>query len=156
MLSIGVRRFGIIVGRDSRTIHTGTVARGLEEFFERGQRLPNTKEPTGRAWEASELRQKSWEDLQKLWYVTLKERNLLASQVEEGNRLSIPEQFFSNKGRIIKCKKTMARIKTVLGERQKAWEKAQQEMKEKSKSAPVSNPAPAPAPSEPVEPSQTV
>ncbi|KAI9479800.1 54S ribosomal protein L4 mitochondrial [Coemansia sp. RSA 989] len=109
-----------------RTAQGSFVGRGLEEFFENGQRLPTTKTPTGRAWLASELRQKSWEDLQKLWYVVLKERNVLASQLEERNRLDINKVYFENKGRVVKCKKTMARIKTVLNERRLAWEKAQQ------------------------------
>ncbi|KAJ2373668.1 54S ribosomal protein L4 mitochondrial [Coemansia sp. RSA 2607] len=103
------------------------IGRGLEEFFEKGQRLPVSRDQTGRAWSASELRQKSWEDLQKLWYVVLKERNVLASQKEETQRLGIPAQFFSNKARIIKCKKTMARIKSVLTEREIAWRKASEE-----------------------------
>ncbi|KAJ1644131.1 54S ribosomal protein L4 mitochondrial [Coemansia erecta] len=117
--------------------NSGFVSRGLEEFFEKGQRLPEKKDSTGRSWAASELRQKSWEDLQKLWYVILKERNVLASQKEECRRLSIPSQFFSNKARVVKCKKTMARIKTVLNERQLAWKKSQEEAlkqeKEKNK-----------------------
>ncbi|KAJ2000993.1 54S ribosomal protein L4 mitochondrial [Coemansia thaxteri] len=108
-----------------RTAQSGFVGRGLEDFFENGQRLPASRDQTGRAWSASELRQKSWEDLQKLWYVVLKERNVLASQAEESRRLSIPSQFFSNKSRVIKCKKSMARIKTVLNERQLAWEATQ-------------------------------
>ncbi|KAI9501581.1 54S ribosomal protein L4 mitochondrial [Coemansia spiralis] len=109
-----------------RLAQSGLITRGFEEFFEAGQRLPTKKIPTGRAWEASELRQKSWEDLHKLWYVVLKERNILASQAEEAKRLGISSQFFTNKGRMVKCKKTMARIKTVLNERRLAWEKAQQ------------------------------
>ncbi|KAI8324941.1 MRP-L47-domain-containing protein, partial [Martensiomyces pterosporus] len=107
-----------------RPTQTSFVGRGLEEFFEKGQRLPKSRDQTGRAWSASELRQKSWEDLQKLWYVILKERNILASQTEETKRLGIPSQFFSNKSRTIKCKKSMARIKTVLNERRLAWEVA--------------------------------
>ncbi|KAJ1892205.1 54S ribosomal protein L4 mitochondrial [Kickxella alabastrina] len=104
------------------------VSRGFEEFFEKGQRLPTGRDQTGRSWAASELRQKSWEDLQKLWYVVLKERNMLASQKEESRRLGVHGQFFSNKSRIIKCKQTMARIKSVLGEREIAWKKAQEEL----------------------------
>ncbi|KAJ2776984.1 54S ribosomal protein L4 mitochondrial, partial [Coemansia linderi] len=108
-----------------RATQGGFVGRGLEEFFESSQRLPVTRDQTGRAWTASELRQKSWEDLQKLWYVVLKERNVLASQAEETRRLSIPSKYFSNKSRVVKCKKSMARIKTVLNERRLAWEEAQ-------------------------------
>ncbi|KAJ2746667.1 54S ribosomal protein L4 mitochondrial [Coemansia sp. BCRC 34301] len=108
-----------------RTAQSGFVGRSLEEFFENNQRLPISRDQTGRAWSASELRQKSWEDLQKLWYVVLKERNVLASQLEETRRLNIPGKFFSNKSRVVKCKKSMARIKTVLNERRLAWERAQ-------------------------------
>lgn len=58
----------------------------------------------GRAWKAQELRQKSFEDLHKLWYVLLKERNLLATQREEAKRLKMPKQIWTNEGRMKKVK----------------------------------------------------
>ncbi|KAG0227761.1 39S ribosomal protein L47, mitochondrial [Actinomortierella wolfii] len=99
--------------------------RGVEEFFENGVSLPAEKQWTGRAWRAGELRLKSFDDLHKLWYVLLKERNMLAAQKEEARRFHVSKQYFSNKGRIQKCKKSMARIKFVLHERRLAWVEAQ-------------------------------
>ncbi|KAG0212980.1 39S ribosomal protein L47, mitochondrial [Mortierella sp. GBA30] len=99
-------------------------ARGVEEFFENGKSIPTEKSWTGRAWRASELRVKSFEDLHKLWYVLLKERNLLAAQKEDARRFHISKQYFSNKGRQVKCQKSMSRIKFVLNERRLAWVEA--------------------------------
>ncbi|KAG1151366.1 hypothetical protein G6F37_008643 [Rhizopus arrhizus] len=101
---------------------TSTKPKGLYQFFENSQALPE-QIWTGRAWKAKELRQKSFEDLHKLWYVLLKERNLLATQKHEANRLNIPSQVWSNQGRMKKCQKSMARIKCVLYERQREYEK---------------------------------
>ncbi|RKP23126.1 mitochondrial 39-S ribosomal protein L47 (MRP-L47)-domain-containing protein [Syncephalis pseudoplumigaleata] len=97
---------------------------GLWDFFENGQALPKEPTYTGRAWRAAELRHKSFDDLHKLWYVLLKERNLLSSQWAEAKRYGITPQQFTTFGREVKCRKSMARILTVLRERQLAYERA--------------------------------
>ncbi|ORZ18801.1 mitochondrial 39-S ribosomal protein L47 (MRP-L47)-domain-containing protein [Absidia repens] len=96
---------------------------GLYQFFENGEALPK-RNWTGRAWKASELRLKSFDDLHKLWYVLLKERNLLATQREEAKRLKVHRLVWTNAGRVKKCQQSMARIKFVLNERQRAYESA--------------------------------
>ncbi|EEC79917.1 hypothetical protein OsI_21467 [Oryza sativa Indica Group] len=68
----------------------------------------------GRSWKASELRLKSWDDLQKLWYVLLKEKNMLMSQRQ---MLHSENMRFPNPERVSKVKKSMCRIKHVLTER---------------------------------------
>ena len=71
--------------------HTSNRLKGLEEFFEGGKALPvsdgQNRAVYGRAWSASELRLKSFEDLHKLWFVLLKELNLLSTQKSEATRL---------------------------------------------------------------------
>ncbi|KAH6758354.1 ribosomal protein L29 family protein [Perilla frutescens var. frutescens] len=87
----------------------------LEEFFE-ADRKPDDETPVvyGRSWKASELRLKSWDDLNKLWYVLLKEKNMLMTQRQ---MLHAQNLRFPNPERISKVRKTMCRIKHVLTER---------------------------------------
>ncbi|THF97986.1 hypothetical protein TEA_003391 [Camellia sinensis var. sinensis] len=68
----------------------------------------------GRSWKASELRLKSWDDLNKLWYVLLKEKNMLMTQRQMLNAQNLR---FPNPERIPKVRKSMCRIKHVLTER---------------------------------------
>ncbi|KAI9471929.1 MAG: mitochondrial 39-S ribosomal protein L47 (MRP-L47)-domain-containing protein [Benjaminiella poitrasii] len=112
----------IVQSAESANIGNTAKPKGLYQFFENNETLPK-QIWTGRAWKTQELRQKSFEDLHKLWYVLLKERNVLATQREEARRLRVLKQLWTNQGRLKKCQKSMARIKGVLYERQREYEK---------------------------------
>nr|ODN91758.1 hypothetical protein L203_01009 [Cryptococcus depauperatus CBS 7841] len=74
---------------------------------------------SGRAWTAAELRQKSFRDLHTLWYILLRERNVLVTQGEERRRLGVGSRVdgILHAKRAFRCRKSMARIKYVLNER---------------------------------------
>ncbi|XP_031485051.1 uncharacterized protein LOC116254100 [Nymphaea colorata] len=87
----------------------------LEEFFEADRSKEDDKPVVyGRSWKAAELRLKSWDDLQKLWYVLMKEKNMLMTQRQ---MLHSQNLRFPNPERIPKVRKSMCRIKHVLTER---------------------------------------
>ncbi|KAG6837630.1 hypothetical protein H0H93_006151 [Arthromyces matolae] len=91
------------------------------EVFEDPQ---SRSKQTGRAWKASELRLKSFQDLHTLWYILLRERNLLATQKEESRRMGVQDPASQVSTR--RTRKSMARIKYVLNERRLAYEGALQ------------------------------
>ncbi|XP_059303842.1 uncharacterized protein LOC132055858 [Lycium ferocissimum] len=87
----------------------------LVQFFEVDRTAEDDKPVVyGRGWKASELRLKSWDDLQKLWYVLLKEKNMLMTQRQMLNAQNLR---FPNPERMSKVRKSMCRIKHVLTER---------------------------------------
>ncbi|KAL4366711.1 hypothetical protein GQ457_05G034230 [Hibiscus cannabinus] len=86
----------------------------LEQFFEADKNPDDQKPVYGRSWKASELRLKSWDDLHKLWYVLLKEKNMLMTQRQ---MLHAQNLRFPNPERVPKVRKSMCRIKQVLTER---------------------------------------
>ncbi|BGO95612.1 hypothetical protein NBRC10512_006780 [Rhodotorula toruloides] len=93
------------------------------------------KDMSGRAWKTEELRIKSFEDLHKLWYILLRERNVLLTQKEEARRVRIDLRGFSMvHENLHKCRKSMARIKGVLAERRNAALQAAQILREREDS----------------------
>ncbi len=92
---------------------TSTVSRahGLDAFVDANR---DEKTFVGREWSARELRGKSYEDLHRLWYVLVTERNMLLTEkhLAKTNRepMRAPQ-------RMKKVRKSMARIKHVLTER---------------------------------------
>ena len=71
---------------------------------------------TGRAWKAEELRLKNHEDLHKLWYVLLKEKNKLKSDFLMCKQLS---QIFYGYNDLTKVSLSMARLLTIVNERKR-------------------------------------
>ena len=70
----------------------------------------------GRSWKPEELRLKSYEDLHKLWYVLLKEKNKLKSDMLMARQLS---QMFDGYNDIKKVRLSMARLLTIVNERKR-------------------------------------
>jgi large subunit ribosomal protein L47 len=100
---------------------------GLWAFFNKDRTLltpPEVEMNHGRAWLVDELRLKSWDDLHCLWWVCMKERNRLATEMVEHNRLKL-EYGRSEGGERDKVVRASQRaILQVLTERWYAWEDA--------------------------------
>lgn len=97
--------------RNASATPSGVPAVGRSQL---GLLMPRDDPAAGRSWRISELRLKSQEDLHKLWYVLWVERNMLKTEWafarSKGNTMRNP-------ARIKKVRNSMARLKTVLGER---------------------------------------
>uniref|UniRef100_A0A4W2ETA3 Large ribosomal subunit protein uL29m n=1 Tax=Bos indicus x Bos taurus TaxID=30522 RepID=A0A4W2ETA3_BOBOX len=73
-----------------RLLQTTLSRRGLEEFFDDPKNWGEEKVKSGASWTCQQLRNKSNEDLHKLWYVLLKERNMLLTLEQEAKRQRLP------------------------------------------------------------------
>ncbi|XP_029905882.1 large ribosomal subunit protein uL29m [Myripristis murdjan] len=100
-----------------RALHTSSSRRGLEEFFDLPENWGETTVKSGAPWTAKLLRAKSNEDLHKLWYVLLKEKNMLLTVEHEAKRQRVP---MPSPERIRKIERSMIRLETVVKERENA------------------------------------
>uniref|UniRef100_A0A914MGA8 CDP-diacylglycerol--glycerol-3-phosphate 3-phosphatidyltransferase n=1 Tax=Meloidogyne incognita TaxID=6306 RepID=A0A914MGA8_MELIC len=94
----------------------------LWEFLDRpdnwGMKELSLSRRPGRSWTADELRLKSNSDLHKLWYVLLKERNMLLTMREA---YKIRHMELPNPERIDRVKESMDNIEVVVHERNDAY-----------------------------------
>ncbi|RMZ12889.1 hypothetical protein D0862_02513 [Hortaea werneckii] len=99
-------------------------------------RTPSQLMEHGRAWTLAELRNKDWDDLHRLYWMCVKERNQLATEQEERKR--IERMGYSAGGgsiygdhesglRDTEVRKTMYAIRGALRERWYTWENARVE-----------------------------
>ncbi|XP_041976798.1 39S ribosomal protein L47, mitochondrial [Aricia agestis] len=102
----------------TKSLHTTNVRNDLMEFFDIKKNWNETNIRVGRAWKLDELRIKSNTDLHKLWYVLLKERNMLLTMEQECYEKM---NLFPNPERIDKVKESMDNIEKVIRERNIAY-----------------------------------
>jgi len=103
---------------------------GLYEFLPRSRAAMSTPEELnahGRGWTVPELRVKDWDDLHRLWWVCIKERNRISTSLSELKRVGSVYGEVEGQDRVLEVHKTMHSIKHVLTERWYAWENARYE-----------------------------
>ncbi|KAK9332630.1 mitochondrial 39-S ribosomal protein L47 (MRP-L47)-domain-containing protein [Lipomyces starkeyi] len=92
---------------------------------------PQVYDQLGRSWGIPELRRKGYEDLHVLWYVCLKELNILRTEMS-ALRIAIRPNMIDNVAQkydepLKRVRRSMRNIRTVLLERYYAWENANKE-----------------------------
>ncbi|XP_076249140.1 mitochondrial ribosomal protein L47 [Calliopsis andreniformis] len=99
-------------------IHTTFKRNDLMEFFDDPTNWGKDVVKVGRSWRKEELRLKSNEDLHKLWFVLLKERNMLLTMEEAYKK---QYEYFPNPERLDKVEDSMSNLENVVRERNKAY-----------------------------------
>ncbi|XP_013189145.2 large ribosomal subunit protein uL29m [Amyelois transitella] len=117
---LGFRSYAACSITTKNNVHTSRISFDLMEFFDSKKNWTESNIKVGRAWKLDELRIKSNTDLHKLWYVLLKERNMLYTMEHECNRTM---RLFPNPERIDKVQESMQNIETVVRERNVAYYK---------------------------------
>ena len=90
----------------------------LMEFFDDINNWGEKKVRSGREWKIEELRIKSNEDLHKLWYVLLKERNMLMTMKDQAKDQL---ELFPSPERLDRVEQSMINLENVVRERNKAY-----------------------------------
>ena len=110
----------------SNKFHSSAFVLGINDFkdIKLGENERSIR--SGRAWHASDLRRKSFDDLHKLWYVLYKERNVMLTLREKYRAVDRSFNQLDLK-RYLNVKKSMAAIKLVLAERRKFKEFLQEQ-----------------------------
>jgi len=102
----------------ARLLSTTSARRDLMEFFDAPGNWGESKVRVGRHWLKDELRLKSNQDLHKLWFVLLKERNMLLTTLQAYEDAT--EQM-PNEERLDKVDESMANLEEVVRERNRAY-----------------------------------
>lgn len=102
----------------SNGFQTTCTRKGFMEFFDDNKNWGESEIQVGRSWKAEELRIKSNSDLHKLWFILLKERNMLKTMEHECNEMI---RLFPNPERIDKVEESMKNLETVVRERNRAY-----------------------------------
>jgi len=102
----------------SSKIHTTAPRSDIMEFFDDSKNWGQMEVKHGRAWNTEELRIKSNVDLHKLWFILLKERNMLLTMEQECNSKM---ELFPSPERIDKVNLSMENLETVVRERNRAY-----------------------------------
>lgn len=104
-----------------RTLSSTQRLSGFEEFFPpgvyEGDNLVEEKPVIGRSWMKDDLRIKSNSDLHKLWYILLKERNMILTMRHECKRLGIPMPGPQRYGMVLA---SMRNLQAIIDERNNA------------------------------------
>ncbi|KAK5232532.1 54S ribosomal protein L4 mitochondrial [Exophiala xenobiotica] len=117
------------VARDHRGTapeYKGAEDHGLWGFFNRDKKaMMPPEEESSRSWSYAELSNKSFEDLQKLYWVCVKEQNCTMTREKERTRVRAGYGELEHQERLEAIRKTMYTIRDVLADRQLSWNQAQ-------------------------------
>ncbi|KHN79290.1 39S ribosomal protein L47, mitochondrial [Toxocara canis] len=106
----------------STSVASPAVATALRDFFDDeanfGKSELRPKKRPGRSWTADELRLKSNSDLHKLWYVLLKERNMLLTMEQAYISRA---RYMPNPERLDRVAESMRNLEAVVHERNDAF-----------------------------------